>query len=83
MTICNKQHLYYFWSLESKTSFLHLESNCRGLGHCGGTGLILNQYSDLKYPRIRCCHRCGIGRSQLWLGFNPWPRNFHMAQVQP
>ena len=20
---------------------------------------------------------------QLWLGFNPWPRNFHMPQVWP
>ena len=20
---------------------------------------------------------------QLWLGFNPWPGNFHMPQVQP
>ena len=22
-------------------------------------------------------------RSQLWLRFNPWPRNFYMLQVQP
>ena len=22
-------------------------------------------------------------RSQLWLRFDPWPRNFHMPQVQP
>ena len=22
-------------------------------------------------------------RLQLWLGFDPWPRNFHMLQVQP
>ena len=22
-------------------------------------------------------------RSQLWLGFNAWPRIFHMLQVQP
>ena len=21
-------------------------------------------------------------RSQLWLGFNPWPRNFHVLLVQ-
>ena len=21
-------------------------------------------------------------RSQLWLGFNPWPANFHMLQVR-
>ena len=22
-------------------------------------------------------------RSELWLGFNPWPRTFHMSQAQP
>ena len=40
---------------------------------CGGVGLIpgLPQWvEDLVLP-------------QLWLGFNPWPRNFHMLQMQP
>ena len=23
------------------------------------------------------------GLLQLWLGFNPWPRNFHMLRVRP
>ena len=31
----------------------------------------LAQYSEFKM-------RSG---SQLWLGFNPWPRNFHISQV--
>ena len=30
---------------------------------------------DLTLPQLR-------HRSQLQLGFNPWPRNFHMPQVQ-
>ena len=24
--------------------------------------------------------KCG---SQLWLGFDPWPGNFHILQIQP
>ena len=35
-----------------------------------GSGL-----KDLALLQLRC-------RSQLWLGFNPWPRNFHMPRVQ-
>ena len=31
------------------------------------------QYSGLKDPALQ----------QLWLGFNSWPRNFHMLQAQP
>ena len=45
----------------------------------GGTGLIpgLAQWVKvLVLPQL--CHR-----SKLWLGFNPWPGNFHMPQVQP
>ena len=37
------------------------------------------QHSGLKdpaLPQLWC-------RSQLWLGFNPWPRNFHMPWVGP
>ena len=29
---------------------------------------------DLVLPRLQC-------RSQLWLGFSPWPGNFHMLRV--
>ena len=31
---------------------------------------------DPVLPQLQC-------RSQLQLGFNPWPRNFHMPWVQP
>lgn len=31
---------------------------------------------DLALPQL--CHRL-----QLWLRFDPWPRNFHMLWVQP
>ena len=44
------------------------------LGCCGGMGSIPGWCSglkDLALPQLRY-------RSQLWLGFNPWPRNFHM-----
>ena len=44
----------------------------------GGTGSILNQVQWLKEPvLLKLRHR-----SQLRLGFNPWPRNFHMPQVK-
>ena len=33
----------------------------------------LAQYSGLKEPVLL----------QVWLRFNPWPRNFHMPWVQP
>ena len=36
-----------------------------------GSGL-----KDLVLPQLQ-------HRSQLWLGFNPWSRNFHVPQVQP
>ena len=39
----------------------------------------LTGYSELKdsaLPQLLC-------RSQLWLGFNPWPRNFDMLWVWP
>ena len=35
-----------------------------------------NVLKDLALPRVR-------HRSQLWLGFNPWPGNSHMPQVYP
>ena len=25
----------------------------------------------------------GLKNAELWLRFSPWPRNFHMLQVQP
>ena len=31
---------------------------------------------DLVLLKLRC-------RSQLWLGFSPWPRNVHKLQVLP
>lgn len=31
---------------------------------------------DLAVPQLQY-------RAQLWFGFNPWPGNFHMLQVQP
>ena len=39
----------------------------------------LDQWSGLKdpvLPQLWC-------RSQLWLGFSIWPRNFHMLRVLP
>ena len=30
---------------------------------------------DLALPQLWC-------RAQLWLGFDPWPRNFNMLQLQ-
>ena len=38
--------------------------------------LVLVQWvKDLALPQLWC-------RWQLWLRFDPWPRNFHMPQVQ-
>ena len=31
---------------------------------------------DLELPQLQC-------RSQLWLGFSPWPGNLHMPWVWP
>ena len=39
----------------------------------------LPQSSELKDPGLLQLQ----DRLQLWLTFNPWPRNFHMPQVQP
>ena len=39
----------------------------------------LDQHSGLKDPallQLQC-------KSQMWFGFNSWPRNFHMLQVWP
>ena len=35
--------------------------------------------SGLKDPALLQLQR----RSQIWLRFNPWPRNFHILRVQP
>ena len=48
------------------------------LGHSGlrvrmGMGLIPGQYSGLKDPTLL----------KLQLGFDPWPGNFRMSQMQP
>jgi len=34
---------------------------------------ILGVPAEAQWLKIRCCHSYGIDRSQLWLGFNPWP----------
>ena len=52
---------------------------CSGSGRCRGSGLIpsLVQYvKDLVL--LLLWHR-----SQLWLGFSPWPGNFHKLRVCP
>ena len=53
------------------------EPNCNGFGHCRCAGLIPGLHSGLKNPMLTQLW-C---RSQLWLGFSSWPRNFHMSSV--
>ena len=44
---------------------------------CGSVGLILGLASLVKDPALlQLWHR-----PQLWLGFDPWPGNFHTLQV--
>ena len=50
-----------------------MESNCSGPGLCRDTGLISGPVQWVK----------DLVLLQLWLGFRPWPRNFHMLWVQP
>jgi len=46
---------------------------------CGGVGLIPGPVQWVKDPAMLQLQH----RSQLWFGFDPWPRNFHTLQVQP
>ena len=49
-----------------------------GSSRCGGKGSIpgpAQWNKDVALLRLQC-------RQQLWLGFNPWPRNFPMLPVQ-
>ena len=55
------------------------ESNCHGLGHCGGMGSILAQCSRLKeLAWLQLCigHSCSSDAISS-------PRNFHMPQAKP
>ena len=45
---------------------------------CGGTRLIPSLVQLVKYL-VWLKQWC---RSQLWLGFSPWLRNFHILQVE-
>ena len=46
---------------------------------CGVSGLILSPRQWVKDPALlQLWHRL-----QMWLGFCPWPRNFHLPWVQP
>ena len=45
---------------------------------CGGTSSIPGSAQRVKEPVLLQLWY----RSQLWLGFSPWPRNFHMPPVQ-
>ena len=44
---------------------------------CGGASSITNLVQWVKDPELLQLWY----RSQLWLGFHPWPRNFHMSWV--
>ena len=41
-----------------------------------GVPAMAQRVKDLALPQL-------WGRSLLWFGFDPWPGNFHMLQVQP
>ena len=45
------------------------EARVQSLAWCSGL-------KDGALPQLQCS-------LQLWLGFNPWSRNFHMLQVRP
>ena len=47
------------------------------MGCCGGVGVIPGPAQWVKGFGIAAA----VARSQLWLGFNPWLRNFHMPWV--
>ena len=55
------------------------KSDCRGMGRCGGMGSIPSLAPWLKDPVLPQLWY----RSQMQLGFSPWPRNFHMLWVRP
>ena len=55
------------------------ESDCSGSSCCGGVGLIPRQVQWVKGSGIPAA----AVQVTATLGFNPWPENFHMPQVQP
>ena len=66
---------YKFWLSEFPLWYSGLRIWC---GFCSGECSIpsLGQWvKDPALPQLWC-------RSKLWLGCNPWPRNFHMPRVQ-
>lgn len=56
------------------------ESNCSGSHHCRSTGLI---YSSVQWVKGSVLLQLRRRRTQLQLGFNRWPGNFHVPWVQP
>ena len=63
---------HFLWS--SRCGAVGQESTCSSLSCCRGTGSTLTRHSVLKDPtQPQLKHG-----SQLWLGFNSWPRNFHI-----
>ena len=61
-------------SICSPLVYLKYSVDCSSLGCYGGAGVILAQGSGLKDPVLLQLQR----RSQLWLRFSPWCRNFYM-----
>ena len=73
LEICVGEFLLWPRSLRTQHCF------CSGLGHCWSRGSIsgpVQWLKDLALPRL-------WHRSELQLGFDPWPRNLHMPQVCP